>query len=484
VKRRSRQQELSSQSRGILDVEQSCRVCCRHCTGRASLAQHVLRAHSNEFRSMREYFVKFIVPEPFLCDCGCGEPVPWNDRISSFVKFIRGHNSKSSRIPRDSVINAPADGVKWRDDEAIIWRDDLLIRHALGDQHITRSVTLPHLKSALREHVSAHGWFYPSSRETLESVMRDLESIGAIDINTQDAIQTAPTRADALLKSLFRSFWHTQSGAVESFNNDDILDRILTYRLGLGKSRDYTYTLRDGSSITANEHFDVSLQSIRHGFVVNRLVPSWFKCSLATGIWKMLVGRVPAPVVYDPSCGFGARILSFAASFPDGTYIGCEPASMTRSDLGSLSTRIQDEWSGEFKSILLAQGSEHELSHIESGSVDAVFTSPPYFDREKYFDEPGQCWRDHPVYEDWLESYLIPTMVHSTRVMRVGAKCCINVSSNLHEDIESVMRACGLEIERVLRISLKRDHFARSHRVHTPTSEVLVLGVKESEKKR
>jgi hypothetical protein len=58
---------------------------------------------------------------------------------------------------------------------------------------------------------------------------------------------------------------------------------------------------------------------------------------------------------------------------------------------------------------------------------DLVFTSPPYFDTEKYFEEPGQCWRDYPVWEQWKGSYLRPTVARAKDYLRPGGKLVLNV---------------------------------------------------------
>ena len=39
-----------------------------------------------------------------------------------------------------------------------------------------------------------------------------------------------------------------------------------------------------------------------------------------------------------------------------------------------------------------------------------VFTSPPYFDRERYSDDEEQSFKSYPMYYDWRDNFLRPTL--------------------------------------------------------------------------
>mgnify|MGYP000725191916 FL=1 len=44
------------------------------------------------------------------------------------------------------------------------------------------------------------------------------------------------------------------------------------------------------------------------------------------------------------------------------------------------------------------------------GTVDLLFSSPPYFNLEIYCDEPTQCMNRYSDREAWFESYVEPTL--------------------------------------------------------------------------
>ena len=42
--------------------------------------------------------------------------------------------------------------------------------------------------------------------------------------------------------------------------------------------------------------------------------------------------------------------------------------------------------------------------------MDLAFSSPPYFNLEKYSDEPTQCMNQFTTLDEWFDGYVVPTM--------------------------------------------------------------------------
>ena len=42
-----------------------------------------------------------------------------------------------------------------------------------------------------------------------------------------------------------------------------------------------------------------------------------------------------------------------------------------------------------------------------------VFTSPPYFDRERYSEDEAQSFKSYPMYRDWRDNFLKPTLTNA-----------------------------------------------------------------------
>ena len=132
--------------------------------------------------------------------------------------------------------------------------------------------------------------------------------------------------------------------------------------------------------------------------------------------------------VYDPSSGWGGRILGAMSSHRKIHYIGTDPNTDNFiDDLGI--TRYEyvakffndnclesnSFWEEDKNTYhIFQEGSEHIGNHPDfqqyKGKLDLVFTSPPYFDREQYSDDDEQSFKSYPQYEDWRDNFLKPTL--------------------------------------------------------------------------
>ena len=70
---------------------------------------------------------------------------------------------------------------------------------------------------------------------------------------------------------------------------------------------------------------------------------------------------------------------------------------------------------------ILIHGACEDLqpSHIGDG-FDLSFTSPPYFRREIYSDEPTQSCNRYTTPESWRDGFLLPAMRLQASVLKAG----------------------------------------------------------------
>lgn len=352
------------------------------------------------------------------------------DDLESLAHFI----TKNGEIVKD-------DRHKITDDTIIVSRESLL----RADKEWIEARLLPTLKHFLMAHVATNGWFYPPFDGTLSEALRDLRS------------SSQGRNASLWLKSFVRSFWDVDEGPMKSFDDERALESVLRYRLGLNNSKPYTYTMSSGESITTNETFNITLGEIRRGFVVQRKSVSWFKPQTAYDIYKQHI-NVTNPTVWDPSIGFSARLLGFAAAFPKGTYIGTDPASLMFEDATFLKSELEKECP-ELSIDLRNQGSE--FVDLSPNSLDLVFTSPPYFNKEKYVNERGQCWKDYPVFDDWLSNYLMMTYERALAALKPGSKMIINFDDQCADDSVFIAKTVGFIHESSSFLAVRRDHFGK-----------------------
>jgi hypothetical protein len=341
------------------------------------------------------------------------------------------------------------------DDYAIVTRDEIIRATREDGRDAIEARLLPAVFAFFRAHVAAHGWFYPTCTDTLGDTLR----VVAASAERTDDLSSRARAGTAYLHARFPSFWDVNDGPVRAFADDRQLNGVLRYRLGLNNSKDYTYTLADGEVVTTRETFPINVKAVRRGFVVQRRAASFFKPSVACAIYQEWITGTDAPVVWDPSCGFGARLLGFAAAFPRGIYVGNDPATRTHADVSALGRDlVQAGYLAD--ACVLREGSELP-GRGDPGVFDLVFTSPPYFDLERYYDEPGQCWRDYPTPALWRDRYLRPTFDNAHRGLRAAGRMVVNVDEARRAVVVETAHAAGFTLIAERTLALGRDHFAR-----------------------
>lgn len=305
------------------------------------------------------------------------------------------------------------------------------------------------LKSLLTEYVSYHGWFYPCSNHSI------VDAMSAVRLS--ESANDTSRIANTWLKANVRSYWDVDDGPRQATSDVDKLERVVRYRVGLNNSKQYTYSV-DGQDVSSNETFNISLATIRKGLIVQRNSVSWFNVSAAAYIYKTLLQDVENPVVWDPSIGFSARMFAFASLFNEGKYVGTDPATQMFDDACRLKS--------ELNHTCLTQIDLHNVgseTFKPNEKFDLVFTSPPYFDTETYFEQQGQCYIDYPTFESWRRSYLQPTLQTAYDSLKHERCCVLNVSDKYADVIVETAKQVGFSYDETLleNIKLNNDHFMR-----------------------
>jgi hypothetical protein len=141
--------------------------------------------------------------------------------------------------------------------------------------------------------------------------------------------------------------------------------------------------------------------------------------------------------VYDMSSGYGGRMLGAYLSDKVKKYIGVDPCKETFDGLNLLKNDLN------YKNCELYNiGSENFLP--EENSLDLCFTSPPYFDTERYSNEDTQSWKKYPTKDLWLNDFLFTTVKNCIHGLKSGGHIAINISNvksypNLQTDFMDMM---------------------------------------------
>jgi hypothetical protein len=108
--------------------------------------------------------------------------------------------------------------------------------------------------------------------------------------------------------------------------------------------------------------------------------------------------------IYDYSAGYGGRMLGISSSNMAYNYTAVDPNTETFKYLEYLAELIAQTY--ERKAKLICDISEN----YKPENIDLAFSSPPYFNLEKYCDEPTQCMVRCKTLDEWFELYVVPTM--------------------------------------------------------------------------
>lgn len=157
-------------------------------------------------------------------------------------------------------------------------------------------------------------------------------------------------------------------------------------------------------------------------------------------------------VTWDMSAGFGGRLLGALASNTMKKYIGTDPSTLTFKGLVKMKNNLDQHNRIELYEI----GSE---DFIPNEKVDLCFTSPPYFDTEKYSTEITQSYIKFPTKNEWLSGFVGVTLDNCRRCLKPDGRLLVNVQNvksypNLVDDFLVKAKQRGFVHEKTLQYSL------------------------------
>jgi len=198
-------------------------------------------------------------------------------------------------------------------------------------------------------------------------------------------------------------------------------------------------------------------------------------------------GRV---TVYDPSSGWGGRILGAMSSNKKIHYVGTDPNTDNFIDgLGVsrykyLADFYNDTCTNDYTDTALnffepveqpntfevfMDGSElignNPKFQKYKGKLYFVFTSPPYFNREQYSTDETQSFKAYSEYEDWRDNFLRPTLTTAYEYLKNDRYILWNIASikigkdtyfDLEGDSRKILEDLGCEYKGKLKMLMTR----------------------------
>ena len=168
---------------------------------------------------------------------------------------------------------------------------------------------------------------------------------------------------------------------------------------------------------------------------------------------KFIYEKFGGDVIWDMSCGWGGRLIGFLASSRK-HYIGTEPSSRTYDGL----LKIREDFKYLGKKVEIHKlGSE--VFQPDKESLDLCFTSPPYFDTEKYSGEDTQSYVKFPTKDDWVDGFLRKTIENCYYGLKKGGYMLYNIANTskykfIEEETVKISKELGFIQEDTLQLTL------------------------------
>ena len=169
---------------------------------------------------------------------------------------------------------------------------------------------------------------------------------------------------------------------------------------------------------------------------------------------KLIYEKFGGDVIWDMSCGWGGRLLGFLSASNTKQYIGTEPSSKTYDGL----QKMVKDFSYLGKQVNIYKLGSEEYKPIEK-SFDLCFTSPPYFDTEKYSLESTQSFIKFPTENEWVNGFLKKTIQNCYIGLKDNRYMLINIANTpkynfIEKETVRIAQELGFVQEDTLQLTL------------------------------
>lgn len=145
-------------------------------------------------------------------------------------------------------------------------------------------------------------------------------------------------------------------------------------------------------------------------------------------------------VIFDPCGGWGGRMVGAIAAGCE-RYVCYDASCKTAAGLRDVAEDAN-------ATNCIARFGAVEDADLPDGFADMAFTSPPYFDAERYSLDPEQSWVRYQSYGAWRDGFLVALCRQMTKAVRGGGIIALNIAdvkkSPLVSDARTILASLGL----------------------------------------
>lgn len=141
---------------------------------------------------------------------------------------------------------------------------------------------------------------------------------------------------------------------------------------------------------------EVSDKTLRVCIAMRKMIASQFKPAIVKCLYELF----NAEDVLDFSMGWGDRLVGALATPNLKSYTGIDPNTETHKGYQKIIDKFNED-----KKLDINVGCAEDFDHGDR-QYDFVFSSPPYFDIERYSYDESQSWKRYKKLEDWNKYFL------------------------------------------------------------------------------
>ena len=162
---------------------------------------------------------------------------------------------------------------------------------------------------------------------------------------------------------------------------------------------------------------EINSKNLRTAISMRKYIASQFRPSAAKAVYALFEARN----ILDFSAGWGDRLCGFLASDAE-SYTGVDP---NKDAVFKYHDMIKEF--GPQRDITIFNECAEDVDYGDK-MFDLVFTSPPYFDLERYTAEDNQSWKRYKKLDAWLEGFLFKSIEKAWNHLLPDGHLIINIS--------------------------------------------------------
>jgi hypothetical protein len=163
---------------------------------------------------------------------------------------------------------------------------------------------------------------------------------------------------------------------------------------------------------------EVNPDAFRTCISMRKYIASQFRPSTAKCIYELF----GAKNILDFSSGWGDRLAGFMASEGTVSYTGIDP-----NDKLFEGYMEQIRTFNKGKKVNMINSPAEDVPDADLGGYDFIFTSPPYFNIERYNHDDTQSFKRYKKIDIWLENFLFPTIIKCWNSLEDGGIIAVNI---------------------------------------------------------